>query len=259
VAELIASRVVRTKRGFEIRGTVGPREFYTAVDNNAYTNMSAAMSLEGALDCAARIGEAAPTLWREIADGLVLPRDRRRGAIINHDGATLREPQGGVPEGAAGLFPVGYRSAAATELATYRYAAVEQAPLYVGAPMLSALLPVYAARAGEPALARDLLERGYGDFINEPYLEPDEYPRSREDRPRASPMFANLSGYLTGLVYGFTGLQLGPGAPGSWSVHPVRLPDGWREIRIDRIWAHGTAHSLVARAGSPRATVTPSA
>jgi protein-glucosylgalactosylhydroxylysine glucosidase len=258
VTELIASRVVRTRRGFEIRGTVGPREYYTAVDNNAYTNMSAAMTLQAALDCAARIGERPPALWREIADGLVLPRDRRRRAIINHDGATLREPQGGVPEGAAGLFPVGYRTDAATELATYRYAAVEQAPLYVGAPMLSALLPVYAARAGEPALARELLERGYGDFINEPYLEPDEYPRSRDDRPRASPMFANLSGYLTGLIYGFTGLQLGPGAPESWSVHPVRLPVGWREIRIDRIWAHGTAHSLVARAGSPRATVSPS-
>ena len=47
---------------------------------------------------------------------------------------------------------------------------------------------------------RELLERGYGDFINEPFLEPDEYPRSRTDRPRASPMFANLGGYLTGLL-----------------------------------------------------------
>ena len=123
--------------------------------------------------------------------------DSRRGAIINHDGARLDEPQGGVPEGAAGLFPVGYRVSPARELATYRYAAIEQAPSYVGAPMLSALLPVYAARAVNPTWHATLLEQGYGDFINPPFLEPDELPRDRVDRPRASPMFANLSGFLT--------------------------------------------------------------
>ena len=210
VAEFVVSRAVRTRRGYEILGTVGPREVYTSVDNNAYTNMSAALALEAAVDCAAMIDQPAADLWSQIAEGLVVPRDRRRRAIINHDRARLSEPQGGVPEGAAGLFPLGYRTDPQTELATYRYAAVEQAPLYVGAPMLSALLPVYAARAGEPALARQLLESGYGDFINEPFLEPDEYPRSRKDRPRASPMFANLSGYLTGILYGFTGLRPSP-------------------------------------------------
>ena len=211
--------------------------------------MSAAMSLRAALDCAEMINEPGPDLWREIADGLVLSRDRRRGAILNHDGATLREPQGGVPEGAAGLFPVGYRVDPGTALATYRYAAVEQSPLYVGAPMLSALLPAFAARAGEAVLARDLLETGYGEFINDPFLEPDEYPRSRIDRPRASPMFANLSGYLTSVLYGFTGLQLNPGSPDSWALHPVRLPEGWRAINVDRVWVRGRVHSLEARSG----------
>lgn len=257
VAELLVSRAVRTSRGYEILATVGPREFYEPVNNNAYTNMSAAMSLSAAADCAALIGEPEPEVWRAIADTLVIPRDRRRGAIINHEGARLLEPQGGVPEGAAGLFPIGYRSDPATELATYRYAAIEQAPRYVGAPMMSALLPVYAARAGEPALSRDLLERGYGAFINEPFLEPDEYPRSRADRPRASPMFANLSGYLTGVMYGFTGLQLCPGEPQDWALHPVRLPQGWRAIQIERIWAGGREHALEARSGAPRATVEP--
>jgi len=258
VAELVVSRVVRTNRGHEILGTVGPREFYTPVDNNAYTNMSASMSLKAAIDCAEMIGEPSPARWREIGDTLVVPRDRRRGAIINHDGARLSEPQGGVPEGAAGLFPIGYRTDLESEFATYRYAAVDQAPLYVGAPMLSALLPVYAARAGEPALARDLLERGYGDFINEPFIEPDEYPRSRTDRPRASPMFANLGAYLTGVLYGFTGLQLGPGAPDGWASQPVRLPQGWRGIHVERVRVRQQAYSLEARSGAPRAILEPS-
>jgi trehalose/maltose hydrolase-like predicted phosphorylase len=259
VAEWVVSRVVQTRRGYEILGTVGPREHYQPVDNNAYTNMSAAMSLRAATDCARQIGEWSPSRWLEIADGLVLPLDSRRRAIVNHDGARLTEPQGGVPEGAAGLFPVGYRASPEVELATYRYAAIEQAPLYVGAPMLSALLPVYAARGGEPVLARALLERGYGDFINEPFLEPDEYPRSRTDRPRASPMFANLSGYLTGVLYGFTGLQLGPSSPDSWSRFDVALPQGWRSIHVDRVWVRGEPHTLDARAGAGGASLAPRA
>ena len=95
------------------------------------------------------------------------------------------------------------------------------------------LLPVYAARAGEPALARELLEGGYGAFINPPFLEPDEYPRSRTDRPRASPMFANLSAFLSGMLYGFTGVQLGHDEPRAWARRPVRLPEGWRGIDVE--------------------------
>jgi hypothetical protein len=247
--------VVRTRRGYEILRTVGPREHYEPVDNNAFMNMSAATTLRAAMQCADLIGEEAPRRWALIADGLVVPQGSSRAAILNHDGATLREAQGGVPESAAGLFPVGYRASAPQELATYRYAAYEQAPLYVGAPMLSALLPVYAARGGDPALARELLEKGYGDFINEPFLEPDEYPRSRTDRPRASPMFANLSGFLTSMLFGFTGVQLGPGQPDSWAERPVRLPAGWRAIHVERVWARGAHHLLEARAGATRATI----
>ena len=251
VAEFIVSRVVRTGRGYELLGTVGPREVYTTVDNNAYTNMSAALALQAAIDCAALIGEPVAGTWSTIAEGLIVPRDRRRGAIINHGGARLSEPQGGVPEGAAGLFPLGFRTDPETERATYRYAALEQAPLYVGAPMLSAVLPVYAARGGEPSLARRLLESGYGDFINDPFLEPDEYPRSREDRPRASPMFANLSGFLTALLYGFTGIRPSPAEPDTWTERHVVLPEGWQRIEVERVWVRGQTYSLEARPGAP--------
>jgi trehalose/maltose hydrolase-like predicted phosphorylase len=257
VAEFVESRVERGPDGFEIRDTVGPREHYQAVDNNAYTNMAAARALREATACADAIGRGAPAAWDDIASRLVLPRDTRRGAIINHDGARLTEEQGGVPEAAAGLFPVGYEAAPKLELATYRYAAKEQAPLYAGSPMLSAMLPVYAARAGEPGLAAELLERGFGDFINEPFLEPDEYPRKRIDRPRASPMFANLSGYLTGLLFGMTGLKLGYLPPDAWPVRPASLPSGWKAIRVERLWIRGEPWALEAQDGAP-ATLRPS-
>jgi hypothetical protein len=252
VAEFVRSRAVRTRRGFEILDTVGPREHYQPVANNAYTNMAAATVLRQTVEIGTAIGECAPAAWSEIADRLIVPRDTRRGTILNHDGARLDEPQGGVPEGAAGLFPVGYQAPADVELATYRYAATEQAPLYAGMPMLGALLPVFAARAGEPSLARDLLEPAYGEFINEPFLEPDEYPRSRTDRPRASPMFANLGGYVTGLLYGFTGIRTSMGDPAAWAERPVVMPAGWKGIHVERVWMRGRPWRLDAAKGADR-------
>lgn len=257
VAEFAASRVRRSASGYEILDTVGPREHYEPVANNAFTNMAASAMLRHATDIAGAIGECPPPEWREIAEGIVVPQDSRRGAIINHDGARLDEPQGGVPEGAAGLFPVGYRSSDEAEVATYRYAAREQAPSYVGGPMLSALLPVYSVRGGDPALARELLEAGFGAFVNEPFLEPDEYPRSRTDRPRASPMFANLGGYLTGLLFGFTGIRLSIEDPAAWAERPVAMPDGWKGIHVERVWIRGRPWRLDAISGAERTTLAP--
>lgn len=251
VADWIVSRVDLTPRGYEIRRTVGPRESYAPVDNDAFTNMAATRALEEAVAMGALVGVDVPARWSDIARRIVLPRGRRGPVIVNHDGARLDEEQGGVPEAAAGLFPVGYRATQARELATYRYAATEQAPRYVGAPMLSALLGVYAARAGEAELAMELLERGYGDFITQPFLEPDEFPTSRTDKPQASPMFANLGGYLTGLLYGFPGIRLNQGSPATWSDRSVVLPAGWRGIDVERVWIRGSEYRLSARPGAP--------
>ena len=46
-------------------------------------------------------------------------------------------------------------------------------------------------------------------------------------------MFANLSGYLTALLYGFTGIQPGPGEADTWAAHQVGLPEGWQAIQVD--------------------------
>jgi hypothetical protein len=63
-------------------------------------------------------------------------------------------------------------------------------------------------------------------------------------------MFANLSGYLTGLLYGFTGLRPNPGEPETWGVRPAALPQGWRAIEVERVWMRRRAYSLEARSGA---------
>src|SRR6266487_1702111 len=115
---------------------------------------------------------------------------------------------------------------ARTERETLRFY-VALADRYAGEPMLSALLGTYAARLGDRAAALDLFEKGYGDFVVEPYTITTEYsPTAFPDQPRAGPFTANLGGFLTSCLYGLTGLRLHDGDPPSWFERRIVLPAG---------------------------------
>jgi hypothetical protein len=66
-------------------------------------------------------------------------------------------------------------------------------------------------------------------------------------------MFANLSGYLPGLLIGMTGTRLGYGAPETWPARSVTLPAGWKAIRVERLWIRGQPWTLEACEGAPAA------
>jgi trehalose/maltose hydrolase-like predicted phosphorylase len=250
VAEFVASRVTRTRRGYEILKATGPAETDPPVDNNAFVNMAAAAALDAAVVFAGQLGEEPRPEWVEIAEALVLPRASNGRRIVNHDAYRVDEPKGGTPEAAAGIFPVGYPVPPDVERQTFRFAVEQQAPRYVGTPMLSGFLGLYAARAGDRDLAMELLERGYGDFVNEPYLETDEFSGVDPSKPRAGPMFANIGAYLTSLLFGFTGIRMGSGMPEEWPDRAVVMPSGWRAIRVERLRVRGEERSLVARMGA---------
>ena len=255
VSEWVESRVVRTRRGYEILEMTGPAEADPPRDNNAFVNMAAAQVVRETIEFAGLLGREPRQRWRDIAERLVLPTVSHGRHIPNYDDYRIDQSKAGTPEAAAGIFPVGYPVSETVERATFRYAVKEQAPRYVGTAMLSAFLPYYAARAGLADDAARLLELGYGDFINEPFFETDEFSDTAPDKPRTGPMFANTGGYLMTLLYGYPGLRLGTGEPETWPQRPVVLPAGWEAIRVERLWMHGEPRSLVARAGAPAATI----
>jgi hypothetical protein len=116
--------------------------------------------------------------------------------------------------------------------------------------MLSALYGAWAARAGDRILALKLLDEGYGQFCVGRFLQTLEYRADRfPEQPEAGPFFANIGGFLTGLLFGFTGLEPGPDAPGAWSRRTVNLPAGWSAIEIERLWIRGCPMRLTARQG----------
>ena len=255
VAVWIESRVVETRRGYEIHRVTGVAEKEKPENNNAFLNLGAITVLREAVELAELVTAPPGKRWEEISRKLVVPLDRRSGIIRNYDGHRASDEKGETPEAAAALFLFGYNTTPRVEEATYRRA-IELSAAYVGSPMLSALLGVFAARVGDRERALELFERGYGDFVLEPFAATDEYsPKVFPDQQRAGPFTANLGGFLSALLYGLTGIRIGPGDPVTWCQRPPSLPASWRGIEIDRIWVRGAPARLTARHGDERARI----
>jgi trehalose/maltose hydrolase-like predicted phosphorylase len=255
VANWIASRVIRTKRGYEIRDTLGIAEGRKApVDNNAYVNMAAVTALREAIAAGRALDEDNPD-WAEIADQMFIPIDPRRHVIRNHDAFTVREKGdvGGTPEALAGFFPGGYRCEDRLMQDTVRFYLSRLDP-YVGSPMLSAPLGVYAAWIGDRKRSASLFEQGYAEFVNEPFRETNETSNTRmPDKPRCSPLFANIGGFLSSLYFGLPRIYIGPGPIDGWCEGEVTMPAAWEGIEVERIWVRGKPARLSAFHGDESA------
>src|SRR5438132_2531336 len=258
VANWLVSRAVKSERGYEIKEVIGIAEQTDPVDNNAYVNMAASMVLREAAGFARRLNRPDAQRWDAIAECLYLPVDAARGFIRNHDRYSPEEqgPAAATPEALAGIFPIGYAVDPKIERATIDFY-LGRAGDYVGRPMLSALLGVYAARVGDRTASLRWFERGYADFVEDPFSETNEFSLKRfPDKPRVGPFMANLGGFLMSCLYGLTGLVLSAAEPAEWCTRPVVLPEGWGAIEVDRVFVRGRPAHLLARHGENRASLT---
>ena len=255
VADWIASRVTHSDRGYEIRAAMGIAERETEADNAAFTNMAAVVVLRDAIHAAEKLGRTANPQWARIAESIVLPTEG--GVIVSHDGFRPDEEKGGTPDPLMGVYPLGFDMEPEVKAATLKfYLRLREG--YIGSPMLSALYGVWAAYTGDRALAAEVMEDGYGRFCVGRFVQTLEYRQDVfPEQPRAGPFFANLGGFLLGLLTGFPGLQPGWGDAQGWAGRAVTLPEGWTAIEIERIWIGGRPYKLVARQGAERAQMTP--
>lgn len=255
VANWVLSRVRKTDRGYEIKAAMGIAEREKESDNTAFTNMAAVVVLRDAIKAAATLGRPANPDWIEVAANIVLPRNGQ--VIISHDGFKPKEQKGGTPDPLMGIFPLGFDMGRKTEAATLKfYLGLRKS--YIGSPMLSALYGVWAAYAGDRRLSAKLMDEGYGQFCVGRFTQTLEYrPDVFPDQPRAGPFFANLGGFLMGLLTGFPGLQPAWGDVQHWAKRAVVLPETWTRIEVERLWVRGIPYRLVARQGAGQAELTP--
>ena len=247
VADWIVSRVHRTRGGYELLASMGIAERQQPADRAAFSTMSAVVVLREAIGLAERFGRPLNPLWAEIAATLLLPmRDK---VVVSHEGYRRDEEKGATPDPLMGVWPLTYEMAPETERATLEFY-LAQADVYIGAPMLSALYGVWAARAGDRKLSLRLLDEGYAQFVKGRFLQTLEYRPDRfPEQPQAGPFFANMGGFLSGLLLGFTRLEPGPANLEDWAKGPVVLPEGWSAIEVDRLWIRGRPVRLIARHG----------
>jgi hypothetical protein len=179
----------------------------------------------------------------------------RTGAILSHEGYRPNEEKGATPGPLAGLFPLWYPLEERAARPTLEYY-LRLAPGYIGSPMLSPFYGVWAAWAGDRTLSARLYREGYADLAGDRFLQTLEIkPGLEPDKPRSGPFFANLGGFLTGLLYGLPGIRLGPGEPKDWPCRPVVLPSGWRTIEVERAWVRMEPARIVAKHGAHRARI----
>jgi hypothetical protein len=141
------------------------------------------------------------------------------------------------------------------EEATLRFY-LNMADDYVGSPMLSPLLGVWAAMLPDRALSARLFDEGYRKFLSERFNVVHEYRGDKfPEEPVSGPFMANMGAFLMACLYGLTGLRVGPGAPETWCERPVVMPDLWNAIEVDRLWVRGRPASLAAKHGAEHATL----
>jgi hypothetical protein len=257
LAEWVESRSTWTGRGVEILRAMGVAERSEPFDNDAFTNVAAGSVLRDAVTIANQIGSTAEETWALMADRLVLAVDDD-GVILDHDGFRFDEEKAATPAAPAALLLFGHQVDPAIASATRR-AYLDVADDYVGSPMLSSLLGVFAAHEGDRRRSSALFEEGYGKFCSARFANVHEYRSDRfPDEPVAGPFYANLSGFLLACMYGLTHVRLGPGLPASWcGTGPVVMPTLWEGVQVERVWAHGQRYHLVARHGEERARLEP--
>lgn len=277
VARWIGSRVIRTRRGYEIRHVTGIDERQDGTHNNIFTNASCIVVLREAAALSRRLGDEPPALWEEIANHLFIPLDA--GALRQHDadefdgkalalktshqnymikGADVQGNWIRTPEALAALFPLGWSHSPEVDLATLRRE-LSVVDNYAGMPMLGAFLGVYAARLGDRKRSLELFEKGSAAYLVEPFHQFTEVAlEHRKTFSGSVTLFlTNPCGFLLSLLVGLPGLRTDSGSPSEWGRHPVCLPEGWDAIEVERIYARGREWRLIAEQGAARAQLEP--
>lgn len=251
VAEWIVSRAVKSRRGYEILHVTGIDEGSGNIDNNAYTNITAVVVLQKAVFFAEQLGFSPPEVWRDIAKHMFIPADTN-GVILKWDGYEYKE---GVccPDSLAAFFPFDYQTTPEIERATFNYY-LDLAHTYIGHPMLSPLLGVFAARLGNRRQAQELFDEAAFPYMDEPFfLFREMNPNMWRSSAPNVPFGTNAAGLLMACIMGLPGMRPDSGNPENWFMFPVTMPENWDGIEIDSLTVRGKQARLDARHGEPAA------
>jgi protein-glucosylgalactosylhydroxylysine glucosidase len=243
-ADFWVSRASRDSAGgaYHIRNVVSVAEGMIGVTDDAYTNAVARLNLEIAATASRTLGRAPDPRWTEVATKLHMPVDSASGFFRTYEGA---------PDSTLGLvtplltYPLGVPLRAGATRAHLDQAMRRVDDEAAGAMMGITLLSVLAAELHDRPLVDTLLPLSYRGHLRGPFFMLSE--TSTND---AISFLTGAGGFLQQVLFGYTGLRLGPG--GLEPRFPAVLPSRISRLVLRGLHVRGKRYDVVVDSAGRR-------
>src|SRR6185437_4470080 len=244
-----------TKDRYEIRDVVSLMEPYPHVNDDTFTNASAAKALRIATAAAKTVGVQPDPRWTQIAGKLDIPFSTAGRHHLDFDpGTPLHDPDDN--DLAFLMFPSPDLEMDATARRNdYRIAAAsQQQPGATSTSMGLAPLTIAAATTGDTAGAT----RWLADNISNDMMKPPFNVRTETPDNNTGWFLTGSAGFVQSLVYGLTGLRIEDA--GLVATYPPILPSGWKSLALTNVTFRGKRFDITLDrdvSGKPRLRRTP--
>ena len=227
---------------YDIRQVVSVDEGLIGVGNDAYTNAAARKNLEIAIAASRRLRRPPDPRWAQIAERLYVPYDSAGAYHPTYEGAPPETKGSVVPLLAYPLaLPMSDR-AKRNDLESAVRLARERGS---GVMMTVTLYPAVAVELGDRALVDSLLPLTYRGYIRPPFDVLAETPENE-----GADFLTGAGGFLQQVVYGYTGLRLGPKGL-TPSFQPI-LPSRIRRLVLRNVSARGRKYDILVERDTVR-------
>lgn len=222
-AEFWTSRCEKGTDGkWHIYNVMCADEYAINVDDNAYTNCAAKRNLEYAVAAAAIVGEKAPTLWSEIAEGLYFAKMENgvTSEFVGYNGANIKQADVNLL-----AFPHKLITDKIQMMRDLDYYSTK-VPQKRTPAMTQSMFSVICSRCGD----REQAWKWFLDSYRPNALPP--FGVLAEFKGGTNPYFATgAGGTLQSVLFGFAGLDFNPKG-GIMQVKEHGLPPHWKRLTI---------------------------
>ena len=247
-ADYWVSRATKTADGkYHIDNVIGPDETSGTISDDAYTNAIVAQTLRDAALAAKAVGQSPDPDWKQVADGLVLPKSADGSHYIEYPTATdsLKAKQADTQ---MLIYPLNVAMSADCAGKTLDYA-LSHTETH-GPAMTDSVNAIVAAKLGRAQQSLDLFHNSYRPFMRGPW---DAFSEKRSTN--GVYFCTGMGGCLQAVLYGFGGLHVvesgqtgqgqlvARGTNASLWIQP-HLPTGWSELTIKGVEFQGHTYDV---------------
>ncbi|WP_395656462.1 glycosyl hydrolase family 65 protein [Nocardioides sp.] len=246
-AQFWASRAEQGPGGYHITDVEGPDEENWPVDDEVYTNATAATTLRLAGKAAAVLGEATPPQWATVADGLVVQPPQQLGGIpgVRPEFEGYAEQQVKQADAVLLTYPWEYPQPAGVDRGNLDYYALHYDP--DGPAMTDSVNSIVSAQLGQGCADWTYTRRSVDPFVKAPF---EQFTEARSGQGVFT-FLTGEGGFLQEFLYGYSGLRWRADGIALDPTLPPALADG---LRLSGLQWHGRTFDVDL--GSSGTTVT---